>query len=186
MSEHAATNWYVRGRRPERCLQGTMSALCRVPRGRRNWLLPLLHESISRTHSGHPSRQQSWEKRMSWGRISQTLLITGRIVYPPRDEVISSLQVPTADPDTYHHKRSMIKSTGNLAICVWLRGWYHLAGGRVGCPGVEVKRRVEIWKTGEQRTSMSRSLAVESKQLLSVIRMVAANFTVNKLLLSPE
>ena len=38
-----------------------------------------------------------------------------------------------------------------------------------------VKRRVEIWMTGEQRTSRSPSLAVESEQLLGVIRMAAVN-----------
>ena len=32
-----------------------------------------------------------------------------------------------------------------------------------------VMRRVEIWMTGKQRTTMSWSLAVESKQLLDVI-----------------
>ena len=50
------------------------------------------------------------------GLISRTLLISGRVVYPPRDEVLRSLQVPTGDPDSNHHMRSMIKSTGNLAI----------------------------------------------------------------------
>ena len=50
------------------------------------------------------------------GLISRTLFITGRVVYPPRDEVICSLQVPTGDPDTDHNMRSVIKSTGNLAI----------------------------------------------------------------------
>ena len=38
-----------------------------------------------------------------------------------------------------------------------------------------LKRRVEIWMIGEQRTSMSRSLAVESKQLLGLVRMAAVN-----------
>ena len=50
------------------------------------------------------------------GLISRTLFITGRVVYPPWDVMISSLQVPTGDPDADHHTRSMIKSTGNLAI----------------------------------------------------------------------
>ena len=50
------------------------------------------------------------------GLISRSLSIVGRVVYPPRDEVLCSLQVPTGDPDTDHHMRSMIKSTGNLAI----------------------------------------------------------------------
>ena len=50
------------------------------------------------------------------GLISRTLFITGQIVYPPRDKVISNLQVPTGDPYTEHHMRSMIKSTENRAI----------------------------------------------------------------------
>ena len=50
------------------------------------------------------------------GLISRTLFISSRVVYPPRDEVLWSVQVPSEDPDTDHHMRSMIKSTGNLAI----------------------------------------------------------------------
>ena len=50
-----------------------------------------------------------------------------------------------------------------------------------GFPGLEGSQKgkrfpkVEIWMTGEHGTSMSRSLAVESEQLLGVIRMAAAN-----------
>ena len=50
------------------------------------------------------------------GLINRTLFITGRVVYPPRDEVISSLVVPIGNVDANHHMRSMIKSTWNLAI----------------------------------------------------------------------
>ena len=38
-----------------------------------------------------------------------------------------------------------------------------------------VKRQVKIRMTGDQRNSMSRSLAVESEQPLGVIRMAAVN-----------
>ena len=114
------------------------------------------------------------------GLISKTFFITGRVVYPQRDEVICDLQIPTGDLDTDHHMRSMIKSTGNLAIQKFrsLANWvfhsvYDFVGGTIrqatalGFLGSKVpkrlKRRVEIWMTGKQRTSMSRSLAVESE-----------------------
>ena len=111
---------------------------------------------------------------------------------PPRDEMISNLQVPTGDLDADHHMRSMIRNTGNLAIQKFrpLPNWvfhsvYDFVGGTIrqaaalGFLGSKVpkrlKRQVKIWLTGEQRTSMSRSLAVESEQLLDVIRMAAVN-----------
>ena len=89
--------------------------------------------------------------------------------------------------------RSMIESTGNLAIQKFrsLANWifhsvYDFVGGTIrqvaalGFLGSKVpkrlKRRVEIWMTGEQGTSMSRRLAVESEQLLGVVRMAAVNY----------
>ena len=123
------------------------------------------------------------------GLIRRTLFISGHVIYPQRDEVICSLQVPTGDADTDHHMRSIIKSTGNLAIQkfrYWIfHSMYDLVGGTIrqvaalGFLGSKVlkrlQRRVEIWMTGEQRTSMSRSLAVESEQLLDVVRVAAVN-----------
>ena len=81
----------------------------------------------------------------------------------------------------------MIKSTGNLAIQKfwYLANWifhsaYDFVGGGIrqaaalGFLGSKVpkklKRRVELWMTGEQLTSMSPMLVVESEQLLSVVR----------------
>ena len=107
-----------------------------------------------------------------WGLISRTLFIAGRVVYPPRDEVLCSLQVPTGDQDTDHHVQSMIKCTGNLAIQKFLslanwifHGVYDFVGGVIrqaaalGFLGSKVpkklKRRVEIWLSGDQRTSLS-------------------------------
>ena len=88
----------------------------------------------------------------------------------------------------------MIKGTGNLAIQKFrsLANWvfyssvYNFMGGTIrqtaalGFLGSKapkrVKRRVEICMTGEQRTSMFRSLAVESKQLHGVTGMAAVNY----------
>ena len=70
------------------------------------------------------------------GLISRTLFITGQVVYPPRDEVICSLQVPTGDADTDYHMRSMIKSTGSFAIQKFrsLANWiFHSVYDFVGC-----------------------------------------------------
>ena len=77
----------------------------------------------------------------------------------------------------------MIKSIGNLAIQQFrllanlvFHSVYDCVGGLLGSKiPKRVKRRVEIWVTGEQRTSMSWSLGVELEQLLSVIRMAAVN-----------
>ena len=126
------------------------------------------------------------------GMISRTLFITGRVVYPPREEVIRSLQVPTKDPDTDHHMRSMIKSTGNLAIQKFrsLASWifhsiYDFVGGAirqtaaVGFLGSKVskklKRSVSMWMTGKQKSFMSWSLAEEGEGLLGVVRMASIN-----------
>ena len=113
------------------------------------------------------------------GLISRTLFIAGRVVYPPRDKVLCRLQVPTGDPDTDHHMLSMVKSTDNLAIQKFrsLANWifhsvYDFLGSMVP---KKLKRRVEIWLSGGQRTSVYRNLALESEQLLSVVRMAAVN-----------
>ena len=126
------------------------------------------------------------------GLISRTLFISGRIVYPPRDEVLGSLQVPTGDPDTDHHMRSMIKSTGNLAIQKFrsLASWifhsvYDFVGGAVRQTAAssflgskipkKLKKSVRMWMTGYHRSSMSRNIAMEGEGLLGVIGMAAVN-----------
>ena len=71
------------------------------------------------------------------GLISMTLFIAGRVMYPPRDEVLCSLQVSTGGADTDHHMRSIIKCTGNLAIQKFrsLANWiFHSCATSLGEP----------------------------------------------------
>ena len=126
------------------------------------------------------------------GLISRTLFISGRVVYPPRDEVHWSLQVPIGDPNTDHHMRSMIKSTGNLAIQMFrsLANWifhsvYDFVGGSIRQTAAmaflgskipkKLKRSVSMWMTGDHRSSMSWNIEMEGEGLLGVIRMATIN-----------
>ena len=50
------------------------------------------------------------------GVVSRSQFIRGRVIYPPRDEVLMSLQVPTGDSETDRHMRALVKCANNLAI----------------------------------------------------------------------
>ena len=50
------------------------------------------------------------------GVVSRSLFIGGMMIYPPRDEVLMSLQVPTGDCETDRHMRTLVKCANNLAI----------------------------------------------------------------------
>ena len=123
------------------------------------------------------------------GIISRSLFIGGRVIYPPRDEVLMSLQVPTGDSETDRHMRALVKCANNLAIqkfrslANWIfRGVYDFVSGVVRQTAAvaflgsripkKVRRRVEIWTNEHQRRSMSRSAAEESEQLLGLCRSV--------------
>ena len=50
------------------------------------------------------------------GVVSRSLFIGGRVINPPRDKVLMSLQVPTGDCETDRHMRALVKCANNLAI----------------------------------------------------------------------
>ena len=125
------------------------------------------------------------------GVVSRSLFVGGGVIYPPRDKVLMSLQVPTGKRETDRHMRALVKCANNLAIrssdplptgsstayvhdfvCGVVRQTAAIAflGSRVP---KKVKRRVEIWTSEDQKRSMSRTMAAESEQLLGVCRSAA-------------
>ena len=99
---------------------------------------------------------------------------------------------PYGDPDTDHHMRSMVKSTGNLAIQKFrsLASWifhsvYDFVGGAVRQTAAmavlgskvpkRLKKSISMWMSGDHRSSLSRNIAMEGEGLLGVIRMAAVN-----------
>ena len=73
------------------------------------------------------------------GVVSRSLFIGGGMIYPPRDKVLMSLQVPSGDWETGRYKRALVKYTNYLAIqqfrslANWIfHGVYDLVSG-VGC-----------------------------------------------------
>ena len=124
------------------------------------------------------------------GVVSRSLFIGGKVIYPPRDEVLMSLQVPTGDSKTDRYMRALVKCANNLAIqkfrslANWIfHGVYDFVSGVVRQTAAiaflgsrfpkKVKRRVEIWTNEDQRRSMFRTVAAESEQLLGVCRSAA-------------
>ena len=108
-------------------------------------------------------------------------------MYPPRDKVILSLQVPTGDPDIDHHMRSLIKSTGNLAIQKfrYLANWvfhsvHNFVGGTIrqaaalGFLGTRVPKRVNDWQIEAIYVSEPGS-RVRTAAEIGVMRMAAVN-----------
>ena len=86
----------------------------------------------------------------------------GGVTYPPRDEVLMSLQVPTGDWETDRHMRALVKCTNNLTIqkfrslANWIfPGVYDFVSGVVRLATAldfrgsrapkKIKKRVDIW-----------------------------------------
>ena len=77
------------------------------------------------------------------GPVSRSLLIGGGVIYPPRDEVLMSLQIPTGDWKTDRHMQALVKLSyaNNLAIrkfrslANWIfHGLYDFVSGVIGRP----------------------------------------------------
>ena len=142
-----------------------------------------------------PSRQPSLLAELGeenvLGLISRTLFMTRRVVTlrGMKSFVVCRFQLGIRILTTTCGLR--LRALGTIQKFRSLANWifhslYDFVGGTIrqaaalGFLGSKVpkrlQRRVEIWMTGERRSSISRSLAVEfEQQLLSVVRMAAVN-----------
>ena len=50
------------------------------------------------------------------GLVTRSLFVGGGVTYPPRYEILISIQVPTGERETDRHIRALVKRTNHLAI----------------------------------------------------------------------
>ena len=50
------------------------------------------------------------------GLISRSMFVGEGVTYHPRDEVLTSLQVPTGDWETVRHMKALVKCVNNMTI----------------------------------------------------------------------